>query len=409
MDKRGGFATDVAVTFLARAITTVSTVGIMVIAARLLGPSGKGEYAYLITLIALGVQFGNWGAGTATLYYASRHAADVGKLLVTSAIVALLGGVAYVVVAGGLVAIGSAFVPLEIGEVLLTAVAVVAGLLWTIGQNILVGIGEVLRYNALAIIYSVLAFGGTLVVFWFAGIRPVGIVAVLAAAAGIALMALRQYVVHGRKLPLEYDRSVVIKVFTYGFSVYVSQTVVFALVKCDLLMVQYYLDTSDVGLYSLAGDFSQAIIQLQAVFNMLLFPRLAAAHGDAARRRATRRILLRAALAYLALMIILLPSIHVIVPLVFGGDFDAASGAVVWLLPGAVALALASILQNHLGAIGRPGDMLIAPAMALVVDAVFCTFLIPRHGLPGAAVAASAAFCVMLGVAAWKVFWRRNE
>jgi O-antigen/teichoic acid export membrane protein len=62
------------------------------------------------------------------------------------------------------------------------------------------------------------------------------------------------------------------------------------------------------------------------------------------------------------------------------------------LLPGSLALSVAKVLVYHLGAINRL-DLAIKSSMpALVLNTVLNLFLIPSHGIVGAAVATSISY-----------------
>jgi O-antigen/teichoic acid export membrane protein len=209
-------------------------------------------------------------------------------------------------------------------------------------------------------------------------------------------------VARDRRLKIEFDADVIRRVLRYGFTVYIAQAIFFLLVRVDVLLVQYYRDSYELGLYSAAGDFSQAIVQLQAVVNMLVFPRLATLASEEERRRVTRRIVQRAMAAYAVLIVILALGANFVVQAIFGAEFAPTAAALVWLLPGAGALAIASILQNHIGAAGRPIDMAFAPAVALVTQVILCFLLIPRFGMVGAAVSCCVSFVLMGIVAAFK-------
>jgi O-antigen/teichoic acid export membrane protein len=405
MSNPGTFAKHVGLTFLARGVTTLSSVVIMVAAARLLGPVGKGEYSYLMTLIGLGVQFGGLGIGMANLYFASVDARSIGKLFSTSACVAALASVAYFAALTTLAAAGSPFVRLDLFDTFLLVIAVAFVLLWASAQTLLVGIGEILRYNALSILYGLITLVGMVASFWFLDIRVGAVVAVQFAAAAAVIVALGYHIARQRGLAFRVDRALTTKVLNYGFGVYLSQAAAFLLIRSDFFMVQYYRNATELGLYSLAGDVLQAIVQLQAAINMLLFPKLAAAASDDERRRATTVILRRALIAYAALLVVVVAVIDFGVEMVFGAEFVAATNAIRWLLPGTIALAMCSILQGTIGASGRSLAMLIAPVVALPVNIGLCMLLVPRHGITGAAISATGSFIVMCGVAAFKVYW----
>jgi O-antigen/teichoic acid export membrane protein len=398
----GSFARNVVLTFAARAVTTLSGVVLMIAAARLLGPAGKGEYAYLMTIIGLGTQFGAVGVGTANLYYSSRDPTSIGKLLMGSAGVAATAGAVYFVLLALLSIAGFRLVSFDLGTTFLIACAVAIGLVWMHGQNLLVGVGEVIRFNVLTVSYSLITLACTVASFWFLPGSSAAIVGALLISGAVVVATLWSHVTRGRGQRAEFDADLTTKVLRYGFIIYISHAIAFLLVKVDLLLVQYYLDSYDLGLYSAAGDFAQAIVQLQAVVNMLMFPKLAALASEAERRVVTKRLLWRALFAYVILIAVLVAGAEFIVGMIFGSQFMPTAAVMLWLMPGAAALAIASISQNHMGAAGRPVDMIFAPAVALVAHVSLCVLLIPRYGISGAAMSSCVAFGLMGIVAGFK-------
>jgi peptidoglycan biosynthesis protein MviN/MurJ (putative lipid II flippase) len=95
----------------------------------------------------------------------------------------------------------------------------------------------------------------------------------------------------------------------------------------------------------------------------------------------------------------------VVVPAIFGSEFDESVLPFVWLLPGTVAAAGTKILAAYVFSRGRPLINAQVGVVVLVVTIVGDLLLIPPFGVPGAAVASSLAYCC--GLALTAVAYRR--
>ena len=88
-----------------------------------------------------------------------------------------------------------------------------------------------------------------------------------------------------------------------------------------------------------------------------------------------------------------------IVPLIYGSKFDAASEALVLLLPGLFALCIELVIMNFLAGNGSPPIVYIAPLIGLIVNLGANFYVIPRYGINGAATTSSVGYAIVLALA----------
>jgi O-antigen/teichoic acid export membrane protein len=90
----------------------------------------------------------------------------------------------------------------------------------------------------------------------------------------------------------------------------------------------------------------------------------------------------------------------VVLPAIFGADFDDAVVPFLWLLPGSVALSGTKILAAYVFSRGRPllNAQIAAATLAIGLAADF--LLIPLFSVPGAAAASSLAYGASLALSA---------
>src|SRR3954464_14355898 len=78
----------------ARALAILGSFGVAILTARMLGPSDRGRYYYIITLAAVGVQFASFGIHSSNSYLIARTPGLLAQVMANTAWIAALGGIA---------------------------------------------------------------------------------------------------------------------------------------------------------------------------------------------------------------------------------------------------------------------------------------------------------------------------
>jgi O-antigen/teichoic acid export membrane protein len=385
---------------MARIVAMVASLSVMVVAARLLGPEGKGQYAYFMAVLGLGMQCGALGISTANAYYSSRQPTIAGRLAANTIVIALAASLLMLLAVGALSIVFSNLLPYGVLTTLLVACASFLGLIWMGGQTLLVGAGLVGWFNGLTVLYSVL-LGAVMASVFQSGSADANIFALSQIACyGFVVVVLLAGLRLTTGQRLRVDLELLRPCLQYGLAVYLAQAIGFAVTRIDLFVVKHYLPAASLGAYSLAGDFCNALIQLQAAANVLLFSHLVRTHESPSRLKLTFRFLRNSAVIYLLALGGAAFWLEDAVLWIFGPQFSSAVRAILALMPGTAFLALASILQNHLVAGGWPGKMGIPPLIGCVVSLSLNVILVPRQGIVGAAIASSVGYAAMMATSA---------
>lgn len=118
-----------------------------------------------------------------------------------------------------------------------------------------------------------------------------------------------------------------------------------AFLGIDSLLARHYLSHLDAGDYVAAATAARIALFLPGAVAMTVFPRLAAAHGD---HRQVRRLLLHALAVTVALSggaaLVIAAFPHLVIAVLFGSAYQAASGPVTILAAAAAAMGIASVL-----------------------------------------------------------------
>ncbi|MDI6691687.1 MAG: oligosaccharide flippase family protein [Anaerosomatales bacterium] len=407
---RSDFVRSVAETMATR----IALVGVglvtSVLIARSLGPEGRGLQATMATITALGVQFGNLGLHASNTYYVARDRKSLPTLMGNSLLVGLGAGSLLCLVGGVAMLAIPGISPLPPALVALALAAVPIGLCYLLLQNLLLGIGEVRRYNVIELVTRVGMIGliGVLIIGRAVSVEAIAVAGlVVSMVAGVwAFEVLRP---HAKGIKASYDA--LREQLGYGIRAYLAALFAYAVLRADILLCKYILGAGPTGQYSIAVSMADLVYMLPVVAGTIAFPRLAATEDPAERwlkaKRAAKWV--GALLVCLALVSAMLarPAVRIL----YGEAFIPAVPAFLWLLPGIVILGVNTILMNYFASEGMPLITIWSPALASVANIGLDVTLLPRIGIVGASLASSMAYAMMLAMSIVyiRARWKRAQ
>jgi O-antigen/teichoic acid export membrane protein len=369
-----------------------------VVLGRVIGPSGNGEFALLITLASFTVMVFSLGLSTGLTYEVSRGW-SARRAFVESYRLAL---------ALGLVGAGAGFgfywltrhSVFDSVETSLAAVvlAIVPALMATqFASAILLGRDRYEGYVTLALTTSAgLLFGaaGLALAFELPG-AVAGFAGSSVITATVGAILLRR----SEGASLLPDAGRLPEAFRFGLLAWGGNLLQQVNYRFDLLILGAYAGASEVGVYSVALTLTGVAWVLPHGLQMVIFPRTAnldaaASSGevtpeesDAAVARGIRHSVLLLVPAGLFVAVLL-----VLVPLVYGSSFDQTVGLGFVLLPGVLALGVGKVLGSVVAGRGAPRYNLYAAAIVATITLVLYFTLIPAYDEWGAAAASSISY-----------------
>jgi len=370
-----------------------------VLIARAVGAEGRGEY-YLAVMAAMVcvvlVHVGLESANTVvlaerrySLTELSRNATAMALLLGPLAMVGMI--ILYVVAAPTI------FRDVSFGNYLIAVAAVPFTLhtLWL--ANFFLLAKQLIRSQVAKIAGAVVQLGGAVVLY---ALGVLGVTEVLILYSTTAAVTWLLHVRWSRLVaPVRpvLDRALALDVVRFGIKIHAANLTYFLLLRSDIFLVSALLDTSDVGIYSLAVLFGELVLVLTVPLAEAAMPfqaEVSAAASATLSFKAARfnfglGVLLAAAFA---------ASLWLLVPALYGEQFAPAYPAVMALLPGVILMAASRPLGLMLLRQGRPltyGGLALA---ALALNVALNILLLPVIGILGASVASSVAYGA-LGIA----------
>ena len=369
-----------------------------VVVTRALGPEGRGEFAVATTLAALAVQLANLGLPSSNTFVVARQPERLGAVAANALVSsAALGGLSGVV----LWAVAAAFprlAPASGGLLALSLLWVPLGLAYLLVQNLLIAVQQVRVGNRADVVQRLIAIA--LIALVVAAGRATAATAFAAnlLALGVSLAFLCAEL--AKRLggaALRPDRALFAEHLGYGLRSYFTSLCAYAMLRIDLLMVQYLRGAEQVGYYSVAVGMADLLYMIPSTVGTLLFPRLSAMRTRHEQWRSTSRmtLLMLATLTPLALAASLLAPW--ITRVLFGPRFLPAVPAFVWLMPGIVAYG-STFASLFLLSVGLPAMVLVLWAGFVLLNVALNLVLIPRYGFVGASISSSITYTACFAV-----------
>jgi O-antigen/teichoic acid export membrane protein len=386
------FAAAVAATYGANVSAAVLSLVNVLITARALGPGGRGELAFLTTIAMLTATLATLGIEEANANLAGSEPRSRRALATNSLVLSLLlGGLASAVLLG-LIAVFPAIAGESSSNLLRVSLAVIpvlvlqAALLFLIRAdygfaltNVAALVGPVLTVA----VNGTLAAAGRLTVETALG---VWVTAQVLATGLLVWYVARRLQGFGRPEPRLARRSI-----GFGLKAHTGRVMKTGNYRLDQWLLGAIAGPHELGLYSVAVAWSEAVFYLPEAVGMVMRPDLVrGSRAQAARQGATAfRI---AVILTLPVVLFLVVAAPILCVTVFGDEFAGSVDALRILAPGAFGIVALKLLANALTAQNKPmlGNAAIAVAFAttIVLDLV----LIPPYGGLGAAIASTLAY-----------------
>jgi O-antigen/teichoic acid export membrane protein len=388
------FVRNVGQTMAARMFTIATGSVTTIVVARLLGPSGRGQYATAGAIAAVGVSLAALGLQSSNTYFVARDRSLLAPLLGNTLLTGLAGTSLLVALVGiGLELSGR----LSLGSLLpLALVAIPVGIAYLLLQNLLLGLRDIGGYNLIEICTRLLGVTllGALAAAGF--VRPssafaTGVVA-SAAAAAWSLSRLRRHL--GEMRPT-VSAQLFLVTMRYGVRAYLAALFAFLLLRSDIFVVRYQLGSAQAGIYSVAVSLADLLYILPTVVGTMLFPRLSGIRDRSRQWDTSIRV---AAVVFVIMTIaaaIAWPLSHRVVVTLFGESFAHAGPAFAILAAAMVFYGVNNIISNYAAARAFPAFAIWVWLVGLALNVGLNLLLVPRYGISGSAFASLVAYALV--------------
>jgi stage V sporulation protein B len=396
---QGGFLLNVNFVFL----STIAVYGLSflmaVLLARTLGKDGRGITALFQAAVTLGFAFLSLGIATAAVYFVSRRQFSGRQAMESALSITLISlAITAAAVAVTALAFGDELADEEV-PYWMAMVAVPALVQFRSLEAVLRGQGRFGAMNLIEITLplTMLLFLGLTEVIWgltvYRAIVAWSLACLPPVLIGYAMLDSRHW---PRKLA---DTSLLKPAVHFGVQGQASNLIQLLNYRLDSYLVLWLVNAGGVGLYSVAVSFSEGLWFIANSVAVVLMTNLTAGEDEYAARvtpLVCRNTLLVTAAAAAGAAVVS----PLVIPAVFGADFEDSVVPFVLLLPGTVALAGAKVLSAYIFSRGLPLINARIALISLIVTLLLDLALIPPFDVAGAAAGASLGYCLSLALSA---------
>jgi O-antigen/teichoic acid export membrane protein len=393
---RASLRSDVAASVASQAAQLVAGLVAGIATARGLGPDHRGLLALATTIPQVLVVLAGLGAPVAAAYLMAHGDARLRELSRAGSLLALAGTGVTLLALAVLTASGADhvwFVDLPRSLLLLGCVLVPPSLLLATLVALLRGSGRIAAASGVEATQGVLAAALTVAVM-VAGRGPAAVVWSQLLAVGVALaVAWALLRVDGVSLRPSAERSLLGRMLGFGLRADLGNAMHLVGFRLDLFLVNVFVGTAALGVYAVAAKLAELLLVLPYAVALVVMPRgvlgRRAGAGDETCVLFSWTLVVSTATA-LGMAAVGAP----LVRLLFSDQFADAYLPLLLLLPGVVAFGATNVLMNDVVGRGRPGAVSVVAVVGLVASVVLDLWLVPAHGVAGAAVASTLVYLV---------------
>lgn len=383
---------DVLLTFGSRTITGLGAFAASVVAARELGPSGRGLMAVALTLNVTLMQVGHLGLVSANPYFVARNPTAVPRIISNSLIWAATLGATLI---GAVVVIKLAVSDLIPGlgwlVTLIALLVLPAALAALLLQAVLLGEGRMIAYSVPQAVLSLATVAGLLIVAAVSDLTVTSAVTLMIVQWVVAAPVYYALAARRREKSLVPDFALAWQMISYALRIYAATVLAFLVIRFDLLLVNAYLGARQAGLYSVAAVSAESMFFLPVAIGMNIFFRVA--RGDS--EQLTAVVFRSMIVLYGALCLAAAAVAGPLIPLLFGESFAESVALFYWLLPGIFSFGMLTILSYHFTGRGYPREAVFYWAFGLALNVALNVALLNDLGTYVAALASSVTYTLI--------------
>lgn len=377
-------------------IRTILILLTTILVGRFLGPEGKGIFMLVTIVPTLMVTFGNIGLNNSNTFWASKDKENIKKLFYSSFWLSLFLGLIltllFFVIAK--MNIKVLFGNLEAPYIIMLGLIIPFALSESLFQGILIGqrnfwlfnIGQIVVYLIIAIGVIIGKLFFTFTIYYLAIITTIALIcpAILYLSQLWKQFGLKWY----------FNWVLIKKCINFGFRSYLITAMSYLIWRSDIYFVNIFLSMKEVGLYSIAVNFADAIGLISNAIGLVLFPQITADPEGGLKITLKITRLLSLLLLFLSVVIFIFAKPFII--LLFGLPFQPSILSVYILTIAAGIWSLTTILSLYFASQGFPWKTVWIWLPGLIINIIINVVFLPKYGLIVAAISSLIAYSTTL-------------
>lgn len=385
---------DIFVVFSSKAFTAFTVMLLMIIIARSFGTVGSGVLSMILLVPGLAFSFGNLGVDNSNIYFLANKQSNPKKILSNTIIQSLVMSALMVVI----FLLFFFVYPGIIGELnpiyfYISLLIVPIFFIERFLQSILIGLQDFNLFGKPLIVTKTIIL--LLMAFSIFVLNSSLFVTTLLFAVSLSILPFWYLFVLIKKygFSFEFDLDLFKRNFLFSLKSYIIALFCFLILRADIYILNIYRGVSEVGIYSVATNFFDAINLITASIALVLFPQMSSNIKDGYK-------ILRSGLKLTSIFVI--PAILVVaifakplILLIFGPSFISAIYPFVFLSIALVFWSLTVIINQYFSSIGIPFYLMFVWLLGLALNIILNIMYIPKYGMLAASISSLIAYFVL--------------
>jgi len=374
-------------TIFARVLLAGLTFFLAIITTQYLGPQGKGDVSLFVLNLAIVQLLNNFIGGAYLVYLIPRR--NFMQLFILSYSWSLLVSI---VVPAVLVF----FNLLDKGQFIHLVIISMIYSLFSVNAIILMGKEEIGKYNITYLLQSVILISAFVLYMEIFEVRSVSsyINAVYFSSTAAFMVSFIFVLKYLERISFENIFETFSATFRNGFIVQTGNIAQLFNYRMSFYILDnfYTGGRKDVGIYSTAVSVAEALWLISQSVAIILYARISNSNDIAYSRKLTvslMKIVFICTFFCTAVLLCLPSSLFIFV---FGSGFGEVSTILIPLSMGIVILSMGILLSSYFGGIGKPKISVMGSIIGLAVTVISGFALIPKYGMIGAGITASASY-----------------
>lgn len=377
-------------------IRTILILLTTILVGRFLGPEGKGVFMLITILPTLAVTFGNIGLNNSNTFWASKDKENIQKLFYSSFWLSLFLGLTFtsLFVFASKMNVKVLFGNLEAPYIIMLGIIIPFVLSESLFQGIIIGQKNFGLFNAGQIsVYLIITIGIIIgKIFFTFTTYYLAVITTIALMCPAILYLIQLWKQFGIKW--YFNWTLIKKCINFGFRSYLVTVMSYLIWRSDIYFVNIFLNMREVGLYSVAVNFADAIVLISNAIGLVLFPQIAANPEGGLKITLKITRLLFALLIVVSIAIFIFAKPFII--LFFGLAFQPSILSVYILTIAAGIWSITSILSLYFASQGFPWKTVWIWFPGLIINVLINIIFLPKYGLIVAAISSLIAYGITL-------------
>ena len=397
---------DMQWSFISIATSSLSHLLLRIVLGRELGPSGLGVYTLVFTIYMFGMQFAAFGIGAALTKYVAEFSDNLAKTkeyissgLIGSFVTGSIMGV-FLYLLSEIISINIFRIPemaslLNITALCFPFIAINKAVLGALN-----GFRSMKTFAFIDVTLNTTVLLSSVFLVLFLDMNVFG--AVLGFVIPTIIMGLivtffvRSNFVFPDRTFLQ--NGILRNVLRFGFYVVLGNSIGYIYTHIDSLMIGYYLNETDVGLYAVAAIFIQGITLIPSAIQRVNSPIITKNHAKKEYEpivKLLKNVTLKVFLLSLFLSLFLVVFGKILISIIFEDVFLPAYLPLIILLIGYTVYSTFMSIGTFYASIGHVELSYKLALFSAILNIVLNIIFIPRYGIVGAAVATSTSLVVL--------------